>query len=331
MSYSLTNARLNHPCARKPRALRILIVIGALAAIIGFDTTAFGQACISHVTRGPRIDGMLAFAMGAANATCRPDTGLWGFNEPKDLASPTPLAGQTAKIHFNGLKPEGAPSVQTLYVGISFNKDAQLDFNDKLMLVFDATGNGGAFDNGDFAIVMNQETHQVGPIVATGEACDTTTGRAKLYVHNGRTWGAPQNLPGTIRFKMGWDYQNIPADPENEVFEVEVSIDVAAHGLSVAGSTFRVGARMVVVPPGGAAANVWRFPSTMDNDDNPAHFSPGDVGGTFSAGTLATTSFGNCCNCAPAGGLVGVIPMLILAGGGGLLYRRASRSRKEQG
>jgi len=264
------------------------MITTAVAFIATFDPPAFGQACIPVVNGAVVVDGVVAGTNAGVMSMsgCSADPG-WGGVVAQSFTPVGNMGLQSAKIFVTGYDAGADGTINKIYVGVHVEGDEQLTDADKLLLVFDANGNGGAaFDASDFAILCAIGS----PAPASGEQCNQAAGGVTFF----KGPGLPQQaLPAGIDApKVSWDFD--PGnDPETEIWETELGIDVTGLGLlaPASGAGFRMGARLIVTQPLGTL--VWRWPATVDNDANFNHVDPAGVTG-LTPNSLSTTNFGNC-------------------------------------
>lgn len=254
-------------------------------------------SCAPVLTSDLNINGVVANLGGFSITSCTGDQGWQGVVGRGFTVFGMP--GTQNAWAFVAGRQGGGGSLSKIYIGIHVEGNAELNDADRVLLYFDGN-NSGAFDDGDFAFFF-----KVGPAATVSgvEDCnkDPDAPTPTIYKFQGGTWIADTPPGGSIVAKVAYDFNNVvPSDPENEIWELEVALDVAAlnaAGLTLnapnEGGAFRMGAKLFVNDPGAGGTTVWRWPSAASSESNPAADTP-NLDPTVTAANLEPISFGNC-------------------------------------
>jgi hypothetical protein len=229
-----------------------LLVAGLATAIL--TTSALADQCVTLFNNPISVDGVIGGgAIGSApspTGSCLPDV-QWAGRAAPEFES-IGGAGLTSAVSRVMLAAYGSTfgTIDTFYVGIHNENDPGFNADDNVTLYFD-TGTIGTFDSQDFAISV-----ELGPITEPigREECNKRPTHVDLFTYNPiqHRWEA-RPLPTTsepIMVRTSYDY-NIAADPENEIWEAEIAIDLQALGLAIdPAAGLRFGGKMHVNTPG---------------------------------------------------------------------------------
>lgn len=277
----------------KMRSLIALLILIFSAVLIAH--TAYAQSCAPLVNTPITVNGVVA-NLGAFQPTiCGGDPGWRGAIGREFTVFGMAPGSQKGWMFIAG--ESGGAQLSKLDFGIHVEGNAELNQDDKALVYFDANNNS-TFDVGDFAIFF-----EVGPLATVSgvEECSKDPLTVTIYKFQNGSWTAQAPPAGAINAKVAYDFSNqLPSDMENEIWELEVSLDVAtlkANGFNlnapVQGNAFRMGAKLFVNDPGAGGTTVWRWPANASSEPNAAANTP-NLDPTVTAANLEQISFGNC-------------------------------------
>lgn len=249
---------------------------------------AFGQTCVPVIGNPVNVNGIIAGA-GTVPGSCTVDPGWAGSIGRNFVPYGVPGGPKVAKMFFAGYRAGAAANLDTVYLGVHFEGDPDLQAQDRIVFYFDANGNN-TWDSPDFALL-----YEIGSLTPPStEECNKSAGTGQLFRYIDGQWVSQGAIPAGITTKVSWDYDPI-SDPETGIWELELGINVSVMGLNAPanGNGFKVGAKMYVYEAGVSGWSMWHFPAAnLTTSDDPLLFDPQEGGVT--PDKLAQVAIGTC-------------------------------------
>lgn len=292
--------------------------IGTLAAILFLvlmvqGSQGFSQTCIDEVKTPVTLDGIIKGAkfqgIGVPPIPCLNDPG-WSGVAARQLLDDQGNAASNRTIFIAGYDANNDNTLDKIYMGLHVEDDKSLNNLDTLLVYLDVDGNG-AWGDGDKAFLFNLV--QANLSTADSEFCDANDpnkkGDVRYFLYSGGVWTEPQSgLPANwIEHQIAWDYcdninaQPIPCDTEKEIYELEISFDVANLGLDVevinTSDVFRVAAGLyldVTIGEDPDEFMTYRWPTNPLNDEFLDLMTGEPSMGQITPNLLALLEFGVC-------------------------------------
>lgn len=272
----------------RQKSVRIHPVLRWLA-LFGIAVIVFAD-CLPIATGPITVNGVVVGRgiVGSGAHSCKGSAGWDGV----PAATFVPVGG-VMDTHTPYLLVTGAPSggnLGHLYVGVHVENAEKFSSGDQLTIFFDTDSNG-SFDGKDFALHF-----EIGPgTPPSNEDCQGPPNKITMYTLSAGKWANPVDNPGGITAMTSWDYDNSAPDPEYQIWELEVDINLSTLGITIpaAGSKVGIGGVLYLNEPAmGGTSIAFAYPSSVTTDANPNDIDPNLLGVT--AGNLAKYDVGSC-------------------------------------
>lgn len=221
---SITN-KLSQACFNAFNAVTVLAVLFCIIFMPNEPAHAQSAVCVKNVNNNLALNGVVASGTAKVGCALGP---VWQTVAPVEFL---PAASSPSGYLFVAYRP----TTKRLFIGIDLKGDEDLSDQDVVYLLFDATNND-IFDEGDFYIKV-KVSNSMSPIIS-GELCNQSTGAVEYYRFVTGTGWESVNTAGVasaITTKASLDYDNVPADMEDNIWNLELDMPV---GLIVNGTTY---------------------------------------------------------------------------------------------
>lgn len=271
-------------------------------AMILCHASAFAE-CMPTVSNSIQVNGIVvSTASPGLPVGCPGDQGWAGVFGQSFHDSSGPDITFNSTIFLAGYNKYSDATLDSIYLGVHVENDPEIGNKDILTLYFDANGNNSWDNDLDFALL-----YKVGPMTPpSGPDLETCYKEPQVQFYwyspdstsDKKPWKPQQeDAPNAITSKVSWDMDDttLTGDPEKEIWELEVGIDVAnMTGFSApsSGTGFGVGAKLYIYQSPVDGRTPLRWPSNLTVDNNPNHVSPNQ--GNVVAGSLIHPKVGDC-------------------------------------
>jgi hypothetical protein len=256
--------------------------------------------CLPIINNDVTVDGIVVGADIGPGGTVPPScpTGGADLGWAGVLGQDVPLAGGTASSQaatmFFAAHQGGEPNkINKIYLGVHVESAPDFTTNDKLTIYFQADATKGNWDTtNDFALVFDG----IGKSAATpkDDGCADPGGQVRYYRRDpgNTTWVPQSSVPAGITFKTSYDYETVH-DPEKELWELEIGIDVSALSIEQ-GGRLGIGAKLYLFDAPINTFSAYHYPVNLTpTPDSGQDFNP-NQGGVTTPGTLQQMTVGNC-------------------------------------
>lgn len=259
-------------------------LFAGLAATI-FSSHAMAAYCVARLAPDDAIhvDGVVAGGRlngPSPTGNCMPDP-QWAGRAAPALTAPTSATTTVrSQVLLAATAQSPSSTLEKFFVGVHVENDVGFDSNDLLTMYFDANNNK-AFDGADFAISV-----ELGPVIEPlgQEDCNVRTEAVHYYTYEGG-WHEAEgvDVSNAILVETSYDFNPLPpSDPESEIWEAEVSIDLGALGKQIDATTgLGFGSKLFIDTPGIPAEQRVYLPASMttvsDAADDTFHPDSGNI------------------------------------------------------
>jgi hypothetical protein len=255
--------------------------------------------CLPIINNNVTVDGLVVGAdvghvpvnvpPGCAAA---PDQG-WGGVLGQDVPLVKGTPGKKKSTMFLAAHKGGGASIDKINLAFHIESAPDLTASDQLTVYFQVDGSKGDWDPAnDFALVFDA----IGPAATPNNDMCTDPNQMRYFKRDaGNTnWVAQGTIPAAIQRKISYRYNQ--ADPDFQLWELEIGIDLSNAGLNVniaQGGQVGIGAKLYLFEVGASATTAYHYPVGLTPvPDSGIDYLP-NQGGVTTA-TLDKVTVGNC-------------------------------------